>query len=101
MTRQSLPHMKTAGRFSGGYPGDYLTDGEAYQACTKMTVPDLWKSIFLSRACRKTPLKVMGYLLASLLPLDGRCFSVLPDPVPFRLTCRSVPDPACTCSDCR
>jgi len=22
------------------YPGDYLAEGEAYQACTKMAVPD-------------------------------------------------------------
>jgi hypothetical protein len=32
--------MKIGELFSGEYPGDYLADGEAYQGCTKMAVPD-------------------------------------------------------------
>jgi hypothetical protein len=53
----------------------------------------------LVSACRKTLLRAMGCLLASLLSLSGAVFGVLPVPMPFLLTCRPAPDPASVCSD--
>src|SRR5262249_29785218 len=46
----------------------------------------------LSRACRKTPLRVMGCFLASLLPLYGSCFcgSVCPDAFSLYLLARTT-----------
>src|SRR6266542_4262396 len=46
----------------------------------------------LSRACRKTPLRVMGCLLASLLSLSGSCFcgSVCPDTFSLYLLARTT-----------
>src|SRR2546430_16856977 len=32
-----------------------------------------WDHVRVNRACRKTPSRVMGCLLASLFPLDGSC----------------------------
>src|SRR5438128_10994658 len=46
----------------------------------------------LTRACRKTPLRVMGCLLASLLPLYGSCFcsSVCPEAFSLYLLARTT-----------
>src|SRR6266511_5932851 len=46
----------------------------------------------VSRACRKTPLRVMGCLLASLLSLSGSCFcgSVCPDAFSLYLLARTT-----------
>ncbi len=45
----------------------------------------------ISRACRKTPLRVMGCLLTSLLPLNGICFggSACPDAFSPHLSART------------
>src|SRR4029450_13827864 len=53
----------------------------------------------IARACRNTPLRVLGYLLASLSPLDGSCFCVLSMWLPFLLTWRPEPHPASICAD--
>src|SRR5438046_7195136 len=51
------------------------------------------------RACRKTPLRVMGCLLAPPCLSTRAVFMVLSDLMTFFFTCRPGPDPASACSD--
>jgi Winged helix-turn-helix DNA-binding len=51
-------------------------------------------NVYLSRACRKTPWRVMGCLLPLSCLSPGAVFVVLLTPIPFCLTCWPVPDPA-------
>ena len=48
----------------------------------------------LGRACRKTPLRVMGCLLPLSCLSPEAVFVVLLTPIPFCLICWPVPDPA-------